>query len=143
MRKLFGMLTAAAMATGCASGVDVMAEYRPAVDPEFTAIEKFEADLVSCRAIAAAQYDKYMSEAVAESLAAGLAGALTGAAAGALVGAPYGQSGYGARIGAATGAVVGVSAEAWRSDPKGAAARVVDRCLVNRGHQVLSDLGRG
>ena len=127
---------------GC-TGAQVLGDYRPAIDPQKTNLVKFETDLGACREIAFAQYEKYRKEALNQAFASALAGALTGALTGAIVGDAYGHGSFGARTGAKLGAVYGVTASAWTADPKAASARVIDRCLTQRGHTILSDLGRG
>lgn len=139
MRK---SLVVVLLISGC-TGAQMLSDYRPAIDPVNTDVAKFEADLPECRSIASAQYDKYMREARENMVAQGLLGALTGAMVGAVAGSAYGRTGYGARTGAALGSVYGVSKSLWEADPRAASRRVVDRCLIQRGHTVISDLGRG
>ena len=133
----------AILVTGCMTGAQVLGTYRPAIDPENTDLAKFEVDLAACRKIATTQYDKYQEERSNQIIVGALLGAAVGAATGAVVGDIYGDSGYGASIGAVSGAAYGVGGAAWATDPKGAAARVLDRCLAARGHRILSDLGKG
>ena len=64
---------------------------------------------------------------------------LVGVIGGAVIGNAYGHNGgYGAAYGAAAGAAA-TDTDLAANGP----ARIIDRCLAGRGHNVLSDLGKG
>ena len=134
---VFGLIAA-----GC-SGSQVLGDYRPAIDPANTNLAKFEIDLMACRQIAFSQYEKYQDERIADAIAGALVGAAVGAASGSIMGRPSGRGTTGARVGGQLGAIYGVGAGAWRTNPREAAAAIIDRCLTHRGHTILSNLGRG
>lgn len=114
-----------------------LAEYRPVVDPAKSTAAKFEQDLTQCRAVAMqaeANYKKQQNDQLGANLVAGvLVGALLGAAVGNSDTAAAG-AGYGAVAGAA-----GTDFEQAHGGPR----RIIDRCMADRGHTILSDLGRG
>lgn len=116
-------------------------DYRPVVDPSKTNAKKFESDLSSCRNIAKAAEADYKERQAKEAQNQMVAGLLIGAIAGAAIGGD-GQS---AAAGAAYGGAVGATAEGdYGHDlvtygPR----RIVDRCMTERGHVVLNDIGRG
>ena len=113
-------------------------EYRPVVDPASSDRAAYEADLPECLAIADGLQREYRARASGEMWANIIVGALAGAAlGGALDGASVGQ-------GASVGATAGILADT----PHGpdmvqyGPRRVVDRCMIERGHRVLNDPGR-
>lgn len=67
-----------------------------------------------------------------------MAGILLGAVAGAAIG----DSGNYAAAGAAYGAGAGVAATDTEL-AQGGPRRIIDRCMADRGHTILNDLGRG
>jgi uncharacterized protein YcfJ len=121
-----------------------LADYRPVVDPSTTNMPKFESDLVQCRSIAVEARANYERQASAQAMNNLLVGAVAGAAVGSAVGAGSTYRGeltaYGAASGAAAGAASSASAqELARFGPN----RIIDRCMANRGHVLLNDLGLG
>lgn len=142
MKRVVFSLTLVALA-GC-EPVQTLSEYRPVIDPKARSSRHYETDLVECRDIALkveADYKKRASDEMAANLFAGL---LVGAVAGAVVGNNTGnQSDYiaaGAAYGAAAGSVSGdYTHDLVTYGPR----RVVDRCMAQRGHVILNDIGRG
>lgn len=136
---LFGMAAVA----GCAE-LEPLTEYRPVVDPERTNMPQFERDLEACRAVAVqveADYQKRQQEQMGANIMAGL---LVGAITGAVVGSGSNYQGELAAYGAASGMAAGAAANDYTYDlvtygPR----RVVDRCMAERGHTILNDIGRG
>jgi len=115
-----------------------LTEYRPVVDPSKSSPARFEQDLAACRSIALqaeAEYKRRQDEQMGQNIMAGLI-------VGAIAGAAIGDSGNYAAAGAAYGAGAGMAA----TDTElayGGPRRIVDRCMADRGHVILSDLGRG
>ena len=136
-------LIATVAITGCAE-LEPLTEYRPVVDPERTNMPRFERDLEACRAVAVqveADYRKRQQEQMGANIMAGL---LIGAATGAIVGSGSSYQGELAAYGAASGMAAGAAANDYSHDlvtygPR----RVVDRCMAERGHTILNDIGRG
>lgn len=121
---------------GCVQ--EPLTEYRPIVDPAKSSPAKFERDLAACRNVgvsAEASYKKRQEEEMGRNMMAGL---LLGAVAGAVIGD---SSNY-----AAAGAAYGAGAGAASTDTelaKGGPRRIIDRCMADRGHTILNDLGKG
>jgi hypothetical protein len=129
------MVGAVALA-GCS--VQTLDDYRPVTDPGAKSAKRYEADLTACRAIAKqaeADYLKRQNDAMAANLISGL---LVGAMVGAAVGGNSDWAAYGAANGAAAGAL-STDTELAQGGPR----RIIDRCMYERGHRVLSDLGSG
>lgn len=134
--KKIGLAVALIALTACEPVT--LADYRPVVDPGRTNAAKFERDLVACRAVATQAEAEYKERQQKEMGANLIAGLLVGAIAGAAIG----DSGSWAAYGAASGAAAGVAAtdtELAHGGPR----RIVDRCMVERGHRVLNDPGKG
>jgi len=127
---------AAFLLLGCAE--QPLTEYRPVIDPAASKPAKFERDLAECRTIALAAEAKYKERAEQEMGQRLLVGLLVGAAVGAAVGDNSNWAASGAAYGAASGAA-SVDTELAVGGPR----RIVDRCLAERGHKVLSDPGKG
>lgn len=131
MTRLY-LLTAAVALTACTT--ETLATYEPVVDRPGS---RYAADLAECRALGAtaeAEYTRRMGNELVGNL-------IIGALAGAAIGNAYGDGAY-SRDAALYGAVSGINAtdtEAAYGGPR----RIIDRCLVSRGHAVLSDVGRG
>lgn len=119
---------------GC---VQPLEEYRPVTDPAAPNAARYEKDLQACYTIAKAaeaDYQKRQEQQMAQNMMAGLL-------VGAITGAVVGNSDY-AAAGAAYGAGVGAAA----TDTElavGGPRRIIDRCMNERGHRILSDLGSG
>ena len=130
----YAVLVALAL-SGC---VEPLGEYRPVVDPSKSSSAKFEKDLAACRAVATqaeAEYKAKQDKEMGQNLMAGL---LVGALTGAVVGGNSDWAGTGAAYGAAAG-VAATDTELAVGGPR----RIIDRCMTERGHAILSDLGRG
>lgn len=113
--------------------VETLETYQPV-----TATAVSQNDLAECRAIATAaeaDYRKRQNDALVGNL---IVGVLVGAAVGNAVGGNSDWTAYGAATGAAQG-VAATDTELAHGGPR----RIMDRCLANRGHTILSDLGRG
>jgi hypothetical protein len=119
--RAFGVLAMLVIA-GCAE-LEPLTEYRPVVDPERTNMARFERDLEACRAVAVqveADYRQRQEEQMGANIMAGLlVGAITGMAAGA--------------------ASTDYTHDLVTFGPR----RIVDRCMAERGHAILNDIGRG
>ncbi len=98
--------------------------------------EQASRDIEECRKLA----DDYVQSTAAKDVAKGAAvGGAAGAAIGAVGGAVSGRgAGTGAAVGAATGATAGaVHGAAKQTEPSPVYKRYVDRCLRERGYEVI------
>ena len=98
--------------------------------------EQASRDIEECRKLA----DDYVQSTAAKDVAKGAAvGGAAGAAIGAVGGAVSGRgAGTGAAVGAATGATAGaVHGAAKQTEPSPVYKRYVDRCLGERGYEVI------
>lgn len=129
--------------SACAS-TDTLVDYSPIVDKQQIDIKKFEKDLVSCKGLALdvqADYRKRQNEQAMNNM---LAGAVAGALTGAIVGSGTSYQSDLTAYGAAAGAAAGAGTNDYTHDlVKFGPRRVIDRCMVNRGHTLLNDIGRG
>lgn len=140
--QTFGLIGVLAVA-GCAE-LEPLTEYRPVVDAERTNMTRFESDLEACRTVAVkveADYRQRQQEQMGANIMAGL---VVGAVTGAVVGSGSSYQGELAAYGAASGMAAGAAANDYSYDlvtygPR----RVVDRCMTERGHTILNDIGRG
>ena len=140
--QAFGLI--AVLTVACCAELEPLTEYRPVVDPERTNMPRFERDLEACRAVAVqveADYRQRQQEQMGANIMAGL---LVGAITGAVVGSGSDYQGELAAYGAASGMAAGAAANDYSYDlvtygPR----RVVDRCMAERGHTILNDIGRG
>lgn len=135
MKRIVTILCVSALA-GCVQ--EPLTEYRPIVDPAKSSPAKFERDLAACRNVglsAEAEYKKRQEQQMAQNMMAGI---LLGAVAGAAIG----DSGNYAAAGAAYGAGAGIAATDTEL-AQGGPRRIIDRCMADRGHTILNDLGRG
>jgi len=145
MKKIIIGVTTICLSLSACAPVEQLQDYKPTIDVKNTNISKFESDLIDCRAIATqkeAEYKKEYNEKVAANIITGI---LVGAVVGNVAGNSYGsnKSGF-INAGIAAGAAGGIAetseeAELATYGPK----RIVDRCLISRGHPVISDLGKG
>lgn len=132
---IIAILTASLLA-GCVQ--PTLQEYRPITDPGRTNAAKFERDLAACRNVALqaeADYKKRQQDEMGAKL-------VTGLLIGAIAGAAIGDSGRYAAAGAAYGAGAGVAATDTEL-AQGGPRRIIDRCMTERGHKILNDLGKG
>ena len=132
MNRLTTYLTLSAffLASAC---TDTLPTYEPVVDRPN---KHYAADLAECRVLAEAAQKKYAEQQQNEMMAKMFVGALVGAAVGGSYGGDY--AGQGAAYGMASGAAATNTEQAY-----GGPRRVIDRCLMGRGHRVISDLGAG
>lgn len=106
-----------------------LGDYRPVVDSYNTDMAAYEADRGQCVAVAMqaqAEYERQQRLKRESNMTIGLivgaiAGAAVGVTLGALEGGP-GETDY---------------------DPVTSPRKIVDRCMKNRGYEILSDLGKG
>lgn len=127
------------LALSACEPVKPLTDYRPVVDPARTNQAKFERDLVECRNLAIkveADYKARQQKEMGQNM-------MVGIVAGALLGAAVGNSDY-AAAGALYGGAAGAAAGDYTHDlvtygPR----RIVDRCMAERGHRILNDIGRG
>jgi outer membrane lipoprotein SlyB len=138
MKKLVITCSLMLAISGCAT--QPLSEYTPVVDPAKTKPQKFEADLTDCRAIALkveADYKERQKQEMGTQIIVGL---IVGAA----LGAAIGDSDY-ALAGAAYGAAAGAATPGDYTHDlvKYGPRRVVDRCMTERGHAILNDIGKG
>ena len=136
------LLVSAPLAGGCARAQKPV--LYPSAKVKDVGREQAERDVDDCRRLAA----EYVEDTTAKDIGRGAAiGGATGAATGAAGGAVHGAiRGRGAGTGAATGAAVGVAAGATAGAVRGAVKTTepspiykefVNRCLAERGYQVL------
>jgi hypothetical protein len=121
-----------------AACVAPLEEYRPVTDPAAKNAGRYESDLKACYAVgkqAEAAYKKREQEQMGANLMMGI---LVGAAAGAAIGDSSDWAAYGAASGAAAGASA-TDTELAVGGPR----RIIDRCMSERGHKILNDIGRG
>lgn len=138
-KKIIPILIIATALAGCAE-LEPLAEYRPVVDTKRTNTVRFETDLNECRDIALkveADYKKRQGEQFAVNL-------ITGILVGAIAGAAIGDNSNSIATGAAIGGVAGAAANDYTYDlVKYGPRRIVDRCMADRGHKILNDIGKG
>lgn len=106
-----------------------LGDYRPVVDSYNTDMAAYEADRGQCVAVAMqaqAEYERQQRLKRESNMTIGLiVGAIAGAA-----------------VGGTLGALEGGLAET-DYDPVTSPRKIVDRCMKNRGYEILSDLGKG
>ena len=133
------LLTIFGVTLSACAPVQPLAEYRPVVDPGRSNPAQYESDLTACRSVATqveADYRQRQSEEIGRNLMIGL---LLGAATGAVVGGNSDWAAYGAASGMAAGAGAGdYTHDLVTYGPR----RIVDRCMADRGHRILNDIGR-
>lgn len=133
--KKLAIITSLVLLTACEQ--QTLQEYRPVVDPAKSNPAKFEQDLAQCRAIATQAEANYKQQQNQQLTGQVIAGAVVGG----LIGAAFGNSDW-AAAGATYGAASGVAATDFEQ-AHGGPRRIIDRCMTERGHRILSDLGRG
>ena len=106
-----------------------LGDYRPVVESYNTDMAAYEADRGQCVAVAMqaqAEYERQQRLKRESNMTIGLiVGAIAGAA-----------------VGGTLGALEGGLAET-DYDPVTSPRKIVDRCMKNRGYEILSDLGKG
>ena len=119
-----------------------LSDYRPVVDSFTTDMAAYEADRGQCVSVALqaqAEYERQQREKRESNMTIGL---IVGAIAGAAIGSASGDAGDGAIVGGTMGALEGGLAET-EYDPVTSPRKIVDRCMKNRGYEILSDMGKG
>ena len=119
-----------------------LSDYRPVVDSFTTDMAAYETDrgqFVSVALQAQAEYERQQKAQRESNMTIGL---IVGAIAGAAIGSASGDAGDGAIVGGTMGALEGGLAET-DYDPVTSPRKIVDRCMKNRGYDILSDLGKG
>ena len=102
----------------------------------------YEADRGQCVSVALQAQAEYERQQKAERQSNMTIGLVIGAIAGAAVGSVTGDAGDGAVVGATMGALEGGLAET-DYDPVTSPRKIADRCMKNRGYDILSDMGKG
>lgn len=142
MQQLLKSTILMLLLAGCAT--ESLVDYKPVVDPKASNTKKFNKDLVECRSIALEVEADYRKRQNSQAMSNMVAGALAGALTGAVVGSGTGYQGDLAAYGAATGVAAGAASNDYSYDiVKYGPRRIIDRCMANRGHLLLNDLGRG
>ena len=134
--------------SACASETINIAGYTPIIDTYQYDLNQYNIDLAQCRSIgqsAQAKYEEQQAKEQSDMMASIIVGALVGAAVGNAV---DGNNDSGTTLGATYGAAVGASVAAENDDydrlfVKFGPTAVVDKCLANRGYNILSREGYG
>ena len=119
-----------------------LGDYLPVVDSYNTDMAVYEADRGQCVAVAMQAHAEYERQQRAKRESNLTVGLIVGAIAGAAVGSVTGDAGDGAVVGATLGGLEGGLAET-DYDPVTSPRKIVDRCMKNRGYDILSDMGKG
>ena len=119
-----------------------LSSYRPVVDSHTTDMTAYEADRGQCVGVALQAQAEYERQQKAQRQSNLTIGVVIGAIAGAAIGSVTGDAGDGAVVGATMGALEGGLAET-DYDPVTSPRKIVDRCMKNRGYDILSDMGKG
>jgi len=117
-------------------------DYRPVVDSYTTDMAAYEADRGECISIATQAQVEYERQQKAKRESNLTIGLVIGAIAGAAIGSTTGDAGDGAVVGATMGALEGGLADT-SYDPVTSPRKIVDRCMLNRGYELLNDAGKG
>ena len=144
---LIGIITSLSGCGGATNRVD-LGTYSPVIDIYQYDTVQFNNDISQCRQLAItaqSNYEKQQSEEQAEILTSAVVGALVGAAVG---NALDGNNDSGTTVGAIYGAGIGASSATEASDynrliTKFGPSAIVDKCMANRGYQILSATGYG
>ena len=144
MKKIILGISILALVSACAPVVQLQ-DYTPTVDTYTVDNVKYQKDLVECKSIASQkeiEYKKQMNNQMAANIVSSI---IVGAIVGNVAGNSYGsnKSGF-INAGIAAGAASGINESSDEIElatygPK----RIVDRCLISRGHPIIGDLGRG
>ena len=143
--KIGTALAAVAMLAGCQmQAPSHTANYEPVVDTGRTDMNKFHADLEACRTVAAKVEARYREEQQREMMGNILAGALTGALAANYADNTNRNASQWGALGAASGFAGSAQGNDYTQDfVKFGPRRIIDRCMVDRGHRLLNEVGRG
>ena len=143
LRRLTVAAAVVALSTLAACGYQPsLSDYRPVVDSYTTNMVSYEADRGQCVSVALQAQAEYERQQKAERQSNITICLVIGAIAGAAVGSVTGDAGDGAVVGATMGALEGGLAET-DYDPVTSPRKIVDRCMKNRGYDILSDMGKG
>lgn len=143
MKKIIAGLVIVSGLSACGTQEHI-SDYRPIVDPDRVNAKKFERDLSKCQLIAIQVEADYRERQQAEAWSNLAAGLIVGAAAGAIVGNGTDYKNDMVKYGALSGAAAGLASGDYTADfVKFGPRRVVDRCMLDKGHNLLNDLGRG
>ena len=129
------------MIAGCQTVSTQIATYRPVVDTQKIDPVKFEADLAECQRLALQKHETAKAQEFNNARGNFFTEVLVGAAIGSAIGDGGGYQGEWTRMGAAAGAARGLNSydsDRANNEPK----RIVDRCMLGRGHQILNTIGR-
>lgn len=132
---------------GTANQLD-LGTYSPVIDIYQYDTAQFNHDINQCRQLAMTaqhNYEKQQAQEQTEILASTVVGALVGAAVG---NALDGNNDSGTTVGALYGAGIGASSATETNDynrliTKFGPSAIVDKCMANRGYQILSATGYG
>lgn len=127
------IVLATVLLAGCAAQQPPLDDYRPVIDPARVDMAKFERDLPECREIGKKIYAEHAKKARDQMFATILIGAALGAASGAMIDNDYAGAGA---VGGATGAAAGAIYQ--QGDLERGPKVIVDRCMANRGHEILA-----
>ena len=119
-----------------------LSDYRPVVDSFTTDMAAYETDRGQCVSVALQAQAEYERQQKAQRESNMTIGLIVGAIAGAAIGSASGDAGDGAIVGGTMGALEGGLTET-DYDPITSPRKIVDRCMKNRGYDILSDLGKG
>ena len=141
------MITAFFGCGGTANQLDLRT-YSPVIDIYQYDTAQINHDMSQCRQLAItaqSNYEKQQSEEQAEILTSAVVGALVGAAVG---NALDGNDDSGTTVGAIYGAGIGATSAAEANNynrliTKFGPSAIVDKCMTNRGYQILSSTGYG
>ena len=143
-------LTVSALLIGCGGTAQRfdLGTYSPVIDIYQYDTTQFNTDITQCRQLAITAQEKYNLQ-QAEERAEIFASAVVGAAVGAAVGNALDDNNDSATsVGAVYGAGLGAASAAEANDynrviTKFGPTAIVDKCMENRGYQVLSQFGDG
>lgn len=141
--RTFGLFAVIAI-VGC-SGPGPLSEYRPVIDPERTNMAQFESDLDTCRTIATQVEVDYRQRQKKQMITNITTGLLIGTFAGTIAGSVSEDPIEPIADGVIYGGLLGATAESdyTHNLVEFGPRRVIDRCMTERGHTILNDIGRG
>ena len=142
-RRTAGVIRVASLAALPACGYQPsLSEYRPVVNSYNTDMAAYEIDRAQCVNVGLQAQTEYERQQQAQHESNMTIRLIVGAIAGAAVGSVSGDAGDGAVVGGTMGALEGGLADT-DYDPVTSPRKIVDRCMKNRGYEMLSDLGKG
>ena len=135
-------LLGALLLLGACGAHDRLADYRPVVDSYRTDMAAYDGDLRQCVTVAQRAEAEYQRKSREQREANAMTGLLVGVVMGAVIGSVDADAGDGAIIGGTFGLLEGGLADT-EYDPHKSPRMIVDRCMKNRGYEILSDPGAG